>query len=285
MFINDQELPTVVCIELRQQERDRRAVPCELLVCAQILWHSFSLEFGQGLPTGQGVRLSKEVGHELVVVAHGLPVQAYRLLALAEPNKICWDGVALMHQLIETMLSIGSGLTEINFTSLIWEHTAINSNTLPITFHVNLLDMCRESEERLAVREQCTCVVPQESCIPDAQKSHDHWNILLHGRGEVMLIHLMSPLQELLHDVRAIVNGKWANSHSAAHTVSASNPIPKTKHIVERYAKIFHFLCCSANCCNVLLCHQCRVDTWNTFDQPILHGASIQHRFCCGESL
>ena len=88
------------------------------------------------------------VGNDLVAIVD-------RSLGRSEADKLCRDSSALVHQLIEAVLAICSGLAENDRTSVhsIVEPGSILAASLTIALHVKLLNVGRESQQGLAVRQ------------------------------------------------------------------------------------------------------------------------------------
>ena len=60
-----------------------------------------------------------------------------------------------MHQLVETVLSIGPGLTKDDGASFdSWAQAdTVTGDTLAIAFHIQLLNVCGELQKSLAIRK------------------------------------------------------------------------------------------------------------------------------------
>ena len=71
--------------------------------------------------------------------------------ALAEADEVARNHTTLVNQLIETVLTVGTRLTKINFACIEGKRSAVHGDTLAVGFHVDLLDVGRETEKGLGV--------------------------------------------------------------------------------------------------------------------------------------
>lgn len=112
----------------------------------EVLGTPLCLELFNSLPDRQSVGLSEEVRHELLVGADGLTGEHDGCLRLGEADELRRNHAALVHQLVEAVLAIRAGLTENQRTSfnIFVKSGALESDSLSIAFHVELLDVCRE---------------------------------------------------------------------------------------------------------------------------------------------
>lgn len=106
-----------------------------------------------GLATSQGIRLGEEVGHELIVVVDCLALNMQRILRLGKPDELCGDDSTLMQQLEETVLAVGSRLSEVDHSSLIGQLLTFCIYSLSIALHIQLLNVRSEFGQSLAVRD------------------------------------------------------------------------------------------------------------------------------------
>lgn len=107
---------------------------------------------------GEGIRLSEEVGHQLLMICDNFISKVDVGLRLGESNELRRDDSALMHQLVEAVLAIGPWFTKDDWTCLdAWSisHSSLG-HAFSITFHIQLLDMSGESNEGLAIRQDCS---------------------------------------------------------------------------------------------------------------------------------
>ena len=90
--------------------------------------------------------LSSNIGAKLLLAGAVLNVNIYSKLALLKADELKRNDIrALMEQLIEGMLSVGSWLTEDNRTGYIAYRLTEAVYGFTIGFHITLLKMCRET--------------------------------------------------------------------------------------------------------------------------------------------
>ena len=103
--------------------------------------------------------MGKEVRHKLVVIAYWLVSHRYGLLGFSESNEFDWDGSSLVQELEETVLSIGSRLSEVDNCCFVCNSLSFQIDSFSIAFHVKLLDVGSELAQSLAIRNDCSCAV------------------------------------------------------------------------------------------------------------------------------
>lgn len=91
------------------------------------------------------------------MICDGFPIKLDRGLRFGESNELSRDHPSLVHQLIEAVLTVGAWFSEDDRASIntFGIPGPINSNSLAIAFHVNLLDVGGKSVKGLAVRKDC----------------------------------------------------------------------------------------------------------------------------------
>ena len=218
MLVEGEELPTVEGGQ-RTLKQDRQAWPVayEVLVLQEMVWHPSSLELLDALANSQSIWLSEEVRHQLVVVVDDFSVKLDWCLGLGEANELSWDHSALVHQLVEAVLSVGAWLSEDDWTTIdaFIVANVVSSHGLTIALHVALLDVGSESDESLAVRQNCpggmasdVSVVPADDSKEDSKVLS---NIFLSGKIGVNVVHA---IHELFHILVAIEQGQWEHADS-----------------------------------------------------------------------
>ena len=75
----------------------------------------------------------------------------------------------MMNELVEGVLTIRTGLTEINLTGFVIERGAVDGDALTVGFHRDLLNVRRELGERLRVRQNGASRTIQEADVPHGQ--------------------------------------------------------------------------------------------------------------------
>src|SRR4051794_34579902 len=125
-------------------------------------------DFLRGLTEGERFGLSKDVRHEDVMMT------SYRIQRPAESDEVTRDEPsALMYQLVEGVLAVGARLTPVNRTGCVCDFCSIDRDTLAVTFHCQLLQICRETFEVLVVGQHGDGGSIKEIAVPDGQQSHE----------------------------------------------------------------------------------------------------------------
>mmetsp|Transcript_64532 Transcript_64532/g.135441 ORF Transcript_64532/g.135441 Transcript_64532/m.135441 type:complete len:395 (-) Transcript_64532:749-1933(-) len=232
VLVEGQQLAQGVGIANRKEQGERGSVASEGLVGNEVVWHLLGLQLLRSLAQGQGVRLSEEVRHQLVVVAHSLAWQFDGVLGGREADELGRDGAALMHELVEGVLAVGAWLAKVDGTSSNRHGLASHGHALAVGLHVQLLNVRDESGEGLAVRKHCAALVLQDAGVPDREQAHEHGQILLRSRSEEVLVHLVASLQELRDDAEAILERQWEDADSTPAGESAAHPVPEAEDVL-----------------------------------------------------
>mmetsp|Transcript_8032 Transcript_8032/g.23909 ORF Transcript_8032/g.23909 Transcript_8032/m.23909 type:complete len:337 (+) Transcript_8032:235-1245(+) len=232
MLVQRQQLSRGVRVELREEEGRARTIPGEDLVRAQLLRHSLGGQIVHRLAVREGVGLSEEVGHELVVIRDRFAVEAYRGLRFAEAYEIGGnDAIPLMQELIEGMLTVRARLAEINFAGGEGEGKTVGVDPLSVRFHIDLLYVGRETTEGLTVRKEGPRRISQKGAVPHAQQSEYDGYVLPQRRVEEMFVHIVSAVEKSAHDVVGILKGEGHESDGRAYRESSADPLPETERL------------------------------------------------------
>ena len=132
-------MPTGEGGELTQEEqREGGAISGEILVLQKVLSYTLFLELLDSHAKSQCIGLCEEIGHQLLMIRHGLSINLDWVLRLCVPDELSGDHPALVHQLVETVLSIGTGLTKDDGASFDsrTQADAVTGDTLAIAFHI-----------------------------------------------------------------------------------------------------------------------------------------------------
>ena len=95
------------------------------------------------------------------------------------------------------MLSVCTGLTPDNRPGLVIYVVASPVNTLAVTLHVCLLEVCAEAVHIMVVWEYCMALGSKEIIIPYAKKRQYYRDIILNIRIKEMHIHYMCACKQL----------------------------------------------------------------------------------------
>mmetsp|Transcript_55968 Transcript_55968/g.141730 ORF Transcript_55968/g.141730 Transcript_55968/m.141730 type:complete len:263 (+) Transcript_55968:1351-2139(+) len=205
-----------------------------------------------------------------------------RVLALLEANEVRRNRPALVHQLVERVLSVRAGLSKVDGTGANGDLFTAHRDALAIALHVQLLDVRHEAGEGLAIGQHRATLVVQDACVPHRQQAHDQRHVLLRRRVEEVLVHITASLVELHDEVEAVLQGQWQHPNSAPAREAATHPIPEAEDVVG----------VDAEGCSLVEGGGARGDVlrdaiWaaKALDQPVLHSPRVQHGLGSGESL
>lgn len=113
----------------------------------KLLRNTLSLELLKAFADGEGIRLRKEIRHELVMVGDHLTCIVHGSLRLGEANELGGDHTSLVHQLVEAMLTICARFSQDDGSCLdarIKTQARFRAS-LAIALHVELLNVGWES--------------------------------------------------------------------------------------------------------------------------------------------
>src|SRR5262245_41302052 len=97
---------------------------------------------------------------------------------LYEGNEVARNEAgALVDQLIEGVLAVGSGLTPVDRTGLAVHGRAGERHVLAVALHRQLLEIGREALQILVVGQHRDGLGAEEVVVPDAKKSQERWQI------------------------------------------------------------------------------------------------------------
>src|SRR5215469_6394501 len=137
---------------------------------------------------------------------------------------------SLVNQLIERVLAVGSGFAPVNRAGLVSHPLAGERNVLAIALHRQLLKVSGKTFQVLLVGQHSHRLRSEEIAVPDAQETHQHWQVVLEGSGAEVFVHLVETTEECIKVVRPDGDhGREANGR--AHRVTSTHPVPKLEHV------------------------------------------------------
>merc|ERR1712000_393623 len=98
---------------------------------------------------------------------------------------------ALMQQLMESVLAIGTNPTPDNGTGIIVYLVAINGDGFTVTLHIQLLQVRGQRTQIMVVRQNGVGIDAKKVNVPDAQQSHNDRHILRQWCSAEMLVHFV----------------------------------------------------------------------------------------------
>src|SRR6516225_9770733 len=123
---------------------------------------------------------------------------------LVKADEVAWNETgALVNELVERMLTIGPGLTPIDRTRVVAKSITLKRDVLAVTFHRQLLEVCREPFQVLLVRQHRHGLRADKISVPDGEQPHQYRNVALERRGTKMLFNFPEPAEHGPKVVRA----------------------------------------------------------------------------------
>mmetsp|Transcript_12147 Transcript_12147/g.22818 ORF Transcript_12147/g.22818 Transcript_12147/m.22818 type:complete len:399 (+) Transcript_12147:1511-2707(+) len=114
----------------------------------------------------------------------------------------------------------------------------------------------------------------QEGGVPEVDETKGHWDVLLKGSVQKVLVDVAGSLQELLDDIEPVLQRERKHSDGAAHAVPSSHPVPELKDVVGIDAKLSHQLGVCAHGDHVL--RDGRLPELR--GDPLPHRSRVEHR-------
>src|SRR6476660_4610891 len=190
--------------------------------------------FFRRLTERQGFGLSKDVCHECVVMP------SYRIQRAAESDEVTRNEPgALMYQLIEGVLAVGAGFAPVNRTCCVGDSRSIDGNTLAVTFHCQLLQICRETFHVLVIGQYGDGGSIKTIAVPDRKESHQDWNISLERCAAKMFVDLVEAVEHRPKVVRTD-GDHGGQADGRCHGIPASDPVPEFEHVCTGYTELCH---------------------------------------------
>src|SRR5438105_4297415 len=111
---------------------------------------------------------------------------------LTEPDEVARNQLgALVNELVECMLPVGSRLPPDNRPRLVVHHPTLQVYMLPIALHIELLEVGSQTTKVLVIRQNRHRLCPEAVVVPDANQPQNHRQVALKGSRTEMLIHCM----------------------------------------------------------------------------------------------
>mmetsp|Transcript_16392 Transcript_16392/g.37595 ORF Transcript_16392/g.37595 Transcript_16392/m.37595 type:complete len:276 (+) Transcript_16392:412-1239(+) len=185
------------------------------------------------LSKGKGLGLRKVVRHEDgVVIGRGTNVLGDIVLGLAGGQEIARDEFgSLVDQLVEGVLSVGSGFSPNNRSGLAVNLFSVLGDVLSVGFHVTLLEVGRESVHVLVVRQNGTGFAVVKVVVPDSEHTKCEGNVLLWWAVHEVVVHGVGTGVHL-HPVVETDRQSDRGSDGTPQGVSSTDPVPESKHVV-----------------------------------------------------
>ena len=199
----------------------------------------FRNTFGTALfgrfPESKGFSLSKEVGHQLVVMI------TQRIVTAAKTDEVCRDQTcSLMDQLIKCMLTIGSRFSPNDGAGRIINGLSLAINRLTVALHIQLLQIGREPCQILVVWQHGITVGSVTIGVKNPNQCHQYREIPPERcRTEVLIHRLITGQQPLV--IRHPDGNHQRKPNGRRQRIPPSYPIPKAEHVGRVNTKFSHF--------------------------------------------
>ena len=186
------------------------------------------------LSESKGLSLGKEVGHkDGVVVSRSSNVLGEIVLGRDGGQEIARDGLSsLVDELVESVLSVGSGLSPDYGAGLDLCSLSFLGDVLSVGLHVSLLEVGSEAVHVLVVGEDGNGLGLVEIVVPQADQAERHGQVLGALSIEKVLINGVGTGVHF-HPVVETDGKGDGGSDGGPERVTATNPVPKAEHVVD----------------------------------------------------
>ena len=165
--------------------------------------------------------------------AIGLPI------ALGIGMQRFYDLGALVDQLIERMLTVGSRFAPDHRTGGMADRLSVPCHPLTVTLHVRLLQIGRQVLQVLIVRQDSLSRETGKIDVPDSQQGENDRHVLFRGRSLEVTIHVVGTLQQVIKALHTDTQGD-RQADGRPQGIAPTDPIPENKHIIFIDAEFFH---------------------------------------------
>src|SRR5579872_6258138 len=158
---------------------------------------------------------------------------AERIEGLVKRDEVAgYEFRALMNQLVERMLPVGSRLAPENRTGLVIHWRSIKRYMLAIGFHRELLKIGGKALQILLVGKNSDRLCAEEIVVPDRKQSHDNRQVALERRGAEMLVDRMEAGK---HRAKVLGANRYHGRQSdrGVHRVAPADPVPEPEHVLR----------------------------------------------------
>mmetsp|Transcript_34061 Transcript_34061/g.78626 ORF Transcript_34061/g.78626 Transcript_34061/m.78626 type:complete len:460 (+) Transcript_34061:222-1601(+) len=286
MLVRRQQLSHGEGVQTGHEQGAGGTVAGEDLVGAERFGDSLLVQLGEGLAFGQGRGLGEEVGHEFVVVGDGFVFQVDGLLGFAETDEVRGDHPALMHQLVEGVLTVGSRFSKVHLSGGKGHYGAVESDTFSIGFHIHLLNMGRKPLEGLRIGKDGARFVSEKGGVPHPQEPQKDGNVVPQRCVEEVIVHIVRAGEKCLHHLERVLQRERHHSHRGTHRKPPPDPVPEAEDVVRIDPEVRRLVDGRADRAHVFLDHLLsRGLPLHRLDQPVLGGPCVQHGLGRGEGL
>ena len=174
---------------------------------------------------GQRLGLSKEVRHQFGVVI------TQRIMAHRWRDKVTRDHLgALVDQLIERVLTVGTRLTPDNRAGLVIHRLTVAIHILTVGLHVALLEVSRKTVHVLIVWQNRFSFSAIEIVVPQANQRQQYRQVVRQLCFGEVTIHRMRAGQQLLEIIKTN-RQRNRQTDRRPQGITATDPIPELEHV------------------------------------------------------
>ena len=137
-----------------------------------------------------------------------------------------------MEELIETVLSVRSGLAPDDRASLPFDFVVVLRDVFAVAFHIDLLEVGGEAVHGLVVGQDGVGLGAEEVVVPDAEERHDDRHVLVERRFAEMFVHGVEAFEHLREVFGADLDHD-GQTDGGVEGVAAADPVPEAEHIVR----------------------------------------------------
>ena len=182
-----------------------------------------------GLAERQGLGLGEEVRQEQLVHVR-VPV-AQRPRRVRKRDEVSGDHAgALVDQLVEGVLAVGTGLAPEDLAGLVGDRAAVAAHGLAVGLHGQLLQIRGEAMQVLRVGQDSVRVGTQEVRVPHVEQAHEQGHVLLGLGLDEMAVHRVKAGEEISEALGANRDGQ-GGADGRIHGVAPANPTPEAEGV------------------------------------------------------
>ena len=211
------------------EDRGRRTVALKAAGRDDLLGRALGTHLIGRLTKGERLGLGQEVAQEQLV--HVLTAVGRRVGGIGKGDEIGRDHHGtLVQQLVEGVLTIGTGLAPEDLTSIGGHSAAVPADMLAVGLHGELLQVGREAVQVLAVRKHGMALGTEEVDVPDVEQAHQRDGVVLERGVAEVLVDGVEALKELLEALGA-EHDDQRQAHGGVDGVAAADPVPEAEDV------------------------------------------------------
>src|SRR6266849_7070338 len=144
---------------------------------------------------------------------------------------------ALVDELVERMLPVGSGFAPENGSRLIIDRGPIQRHMLAIRLHRELLQISRKPLEILIVGEDADGLRTKKIVVPDSEQTHQNGQVPVERRGAKMFVYRVEAGEHRAEVVLANRDHR-RETDRRVYRIASTDPVPESEHVVRIYAEL-----------------------------------------------